>query len=119
VREVACANASVCRAWPGGHVTSFDARYLDIVPIERIVYAIGMHLDDIKIPVSLATIEFKAESFKARLIVTVKGAFLDGYDNAVSREHGARALVEKLAGRCNAQPPVAQEIGRSTGVASS
>ena len=37
-------------------VTDFKARYLDIVPQRRIVYAYSMHVDEQKISVSLATI---------------------------------------------------------------
>ena len=36
----------------------FDSLYYDIVPDERIVYSYEMHLDDKRISVSLATIEF-------------------------------------------------------------
>ena len=31
-----------------------------------------------------------------RLIVTEQGAFLDGYDDAGSREHGTRLLMDRL-----------------------
>jgi len=43
----------------GGPVHSFDGRYLDIVPDQRIVFAYDMHLDDTRISVSLATVELK------------------------------------------------------------
>jgi len=81
--------------WPGGR-SDFEGHYHDIVPDERIVYSYEMRLNDVKISVSLATIEFKAEGGGTRLIVTEQGAFLDGYDDAGSREHGTRALLEKL-----------------------
>jgi hypothetical protein len=42
--------------WKSGRVTDFSARYLDIVPQRRIVYAYTMHVDEKKISVSLATI---------------------------------------------------------------
>jgi uncharacterized protein YndB with AHSA1/START domain len=83
--------------WKTGMITRFDATYWDIVPGERIVYAYAMHLDDRKISVSLATLEFKAAGSGARLIMTEQGAFLDGYDDAGSRERGTRELVEKLS----------------------
>jgi uncharacterized protein YndB with AHSA1/START domain len=46
----------------GGPVHAFDARYQDIVPNERIVSTYDMHLDETRISVSLATVEFKAEA---------------------------------------------------------
>jgi uncharacterized protein YndB with AHSA1/START domain len=42
-----------------GPVHTFDARYQDIVPDQRIIYSYDMHLDDKRISVSLATIELK------------------------------------------------------------
>ena len=44
---------------PGGPVHAFEARYYDIVPDERIVFAYEMHLDERRISVSLATVELK------------------------------------------------------------
>ena len=61
-----------------------------------IVYAYVMHLDDRKISVSLATMQLKAEGGKATLKVSEQGAFLDGYDDAGSREHGTGYLLDAL-----------------------
>ena len=83
--------------WPGGRVSAFDARYFDIVANERIVYAYEMHVDGTKISVSLATVEFNPAGDGTRLTVTEQGAFLDGYDDAGSRERGTRELLDKLA----------------------
>jgi uncharacterized protein YndB with AHSA1/START domain len=83
--------------WQSGMVTAFDATYWDIVPSERIVYAYSMHLDGRKISVSLATLEFKASGSGTRFVMTEQGAFLDGYDDAGSRERGSQDLVEKLS----------------------
>jgi hypothetical protein len=55
-----------------------------------------MHLDDKRISVSLATVELKPAGAGTRLIYTEQGAFLDGYDDAGSREHGTRALLDNL-----------------------
>ena len=80
----------------GGPVHSFDAYYHDIVPNQRIVYTYDMHLDDKRISVSLATVEFKPAGAGPRLIFTEQAVFLDGYDDAGSREHGTRGLLDKL-----------------------
>jgi uncharacterized protein YndB with AHSA1/START domain len=82
--------------WDSGTVSQFDAVYLDIVPEERIVYAYEMRLDGVKISVSLATIEFKPAGEGTRLLITETGAFLDGYDDAGSREHGTNFLMDLL-----------------------
>lgn len=55
------------------------------------VYSYVMHLS-----VSLATMELRGEVGKTTLKVTEQGAFLDGYDDAGSREHGAGLLLDAL-----------------------
>jgi uncharacterized protein YndB with AHSA1/START domain len=82
--------------WEGGMVSSFDATYYDVVPNQRLVYSYEMHLDARKISVSLATMQLKAEGTKTTLMVTEQGAFLDGYDDAGSREHGTGDLLDAL-----------------------
>ena len=82
--------------WEGGVVSTFDAIYHDVVPNERLVYSYVMHLDDKKISVSLATIQLKADGGKTTLKVSEQGAFLDGYDDAGSREHGTGHLLDAL-----------------------
>ena len=82
--------------WANGTVSQFDATYFDIVPDERIVYAYEMHIDGTKISVSLATIEFKQVAAGTRLLVSETGAFLDGYDDAGSREHGTNFLMDHM-----------------------
>src|SRR5262245_7275807 len=77
---------SVSGGPPGGPVHRYDAIYHDIVPNERIILAYDMHLDDRRISVSLATIEFKPAQLKeggkgTLLVYTEQGVFLDGYDD--------------------------------------
>jgi len=83
-------------AFAGGPVSHFNCHYHDIVPNERIVYIYDMHLDDRKISVSLSTIELKPFGKATRMTYTEQAAFLDGYDDAGSREHGSRALFDAL-----------------------
>jgi uncharacterized protein YndB with AHSA1/START domain len=82
--------------WAGGRVTDFQATYHDIVPDQRIVYSYAMHVDDKRISVSLATIEFAPSGRGTKLVLTEQGAFLDGYDDAGSRERGTGALMDAL-----------------------
>jgi uncharacterized protein YndB with AHSA1/START domain len=82
--------------WASGTTSDFDSVYQDIVPGERIVYSYAMHIDDRKISVSLATVEFGPAGKGTKLILTEQGAFLDGYDDSGSRERGTRALMDNL-----------------------
>jgi uncharacterized protein YndB with AHSA1/START domain len=83
--------------WKSGMVSTFDAIYLDIVPERRIIYAYDMHIDGKHISVSMATILFAGDGVGSKLTITEQGAFLDGYDDAGSREKGTRGLMERIA----------------------
>jgi uncharacterized protein YndB with AHSA1/START domain len=82
----------------GGRVSEFDASYHDIVTNRRIVYSYTMQVDEKRISVSLATIEFEPASGGAtRLILTEQGAYLDGgFDGNAGREQGTRGLIDNL-----------------------
>lgn len=82
--------------WDGGVVHTFDAVYHDVVPNERLIYSYVMHLDDRKISVSLATMQLTVDGGRTTLKVSEQGAFLDGYDDGGSREHGTRFLLDAL-----------------------
>ncbi len=82
--------------WTSGMVTAFDAVYFDVVANRRLVYAYEMHLDERRISVSLATVELEPVEAGVRLVVTEQGAFLDGFEDAGSREHGAGLLLDRL-----------------------
>ncbi len=79
-----------------GTVSVFDCFYQDIVPDERIIYSYVMHLDGRKISVSQAAIELKPEGKKTKMTLTEYGDYLDGYDDAASREHGTNFLMDAL-----------------------
>lgn len=83
-------------AAPTGQHYSFDVRYYDIVPDNRIVYAYEMHLDGERISVSVATIEFRPDGSGTHLVVTEHGAFLDGLDNVAERERGTVWNIDQL-----------------------
>jgi uncharacterized protein YndB with AHSA1/START domain len=82
--------------WNNGLVSTFDAVYFDVVPNERLVYTYEMHLDERKISVSLATLEFRQDGTGTSVVVSEHGAFLDGYDDAGAREHGTRFLLDAV-----------------------
>jgi uncharacterized protein YndB with AHSA1/START domain len=82
---------------PDGPAGRFDARYYDIVPDERIVYAYEMHVGGVRLSVSVATIELEPVAGGTRLTITEQGAFLDGHEDGSEREHGTRILLDQLA----------------------
>lgn len=83
--------------WDNGVVSAFDAVYFDVIEGERLVYAYEMHMDAKKISVSLATMQIKPVSAtRTTLMVTEQGAFLDGYDDAGSRETGTGYLLDAI-----------------------
>lgn len=81
---------------PGGTVHRFEAQYQDIVENERIVYTYDLYLDDRRMSVSLATIEFHPDADGTRMTFTEQGAFLDGIDDPAGREHGTNLMVDAL-----------------------
>ncbi len=94
----------ISKAGPkGGPLHTMIGVYYDIVQNERIVTCYEMYSDDVRISVSVATIEFEAEGRGTRLVVTEQGAFLDGHDIPAQREEGTRQLLDAL-GRELAQP---------------
>ena len=87
---------SVSGGHPGGPVHYYNATYQDIVPNERIVSTYDMLMDDKRISVSVATVEFRPSGNGTMLVLTEQGVFLDGWDNAGQREHGTRELLNNL-----------------------
>jgi uncharacterized protein YndB with AHSA1/START domain len=89
---------------PGGPVFTYDALYYDIVDDARIVYAYEMYMDDARISVSLATVEFSPAGSGTRLLLTEQGVFLDGHDTPAQREHGTGELLDNLGAALERQP---------------
>jgi uncharacterized protein YndB with AHSA1/START domain len=82
---------------PDGNTYRYEALYQDIVPAQRIVYTYDMHLQETKISVSLATVEFTPVGDDGtRLVFTEQGAFLDGHELPAQREHGMGSLLDLL-----------------------
>lgn len=87
--------------WKSGTISDFISRYFDIVENQRIVYAYDMYLDQRKLSVSLCTVEFIPSSKGCLMKFTEQCAFLDGYADNGSREHGTQQLIEQLANAVN------------------
>ena len=83
---------------PGEPKHRFYNRYLEIIPGERIVYTYWMHHGEPLASASVATLEFRPEGDKTRLVITEVGVFLDGYYSAEGREHGIQWQMDAIAG---------------------
>ena len=80
-----------------GLVSTFDARYLDIVERERIVVSYTLFFGDDKLSASLQSIELEPSARGTRLVLTEHGAFFDGLEDPQLRRDGTAGLLEALA----------------------
>lgn len=81
---------------PEGPVFTYDARYQEIVPEQRIVYSYTLDSDDKRISASLTTVELMQADGGTKLVFTEQGAFFDGYDTPEIREHGTNEMLDAL-----------------------
>ena len=82
---------------PDGNPFSYEALYHDIVPAQRIVYTYDMYLEETRISVSLASVEFTPVAENGtRLVFTEQGAFLDGHEFPARRADGWGSLLDPL-----------------------
>ncbi|OOC61746.1 SRPBCC family protein [Paenibacillus ihbetae] len=81
---------------PEGPVFTYDAYYQEIVPEERIVYSYSLDSDDIRMSVSITTVELIPTEGGTRLVFTEQGAFFDGHDSPEIREHGTNEMLDTL-----------------------
>ena len=91
---------------PDGNAFSYEALYQDIVPAERIIYTYDMHLQETRISVSLATVEFiPVGDNGTRLVLTEQGAFLDGHEFPARRAGGWGSLLDALEKEIQSETP--------------
>lgn len=84
-----------------GVVHEYRATYYDIIPDNRIIYTYEMYLDNKRISVSVATIEFKEAEGLTKLSLHESGVFLDGLDKPESRKYGSNLLMKALENAIN------------------
>ena len=91
---------------PDGRAYSYEAVFQDIVPAERIVYTYEMLLEETRISVSLATVEFTlVGDGDTRLVFTEQGAFLDGHETPARRTEGMGSLLDALGKELQSETP--------------
>jgi uncharacterized protein YndB with AHSA1/START domain len=79
-----------------GVLHAYEARYIDIVPNARIIYAYDMKLGDTRISASLATVTFEPAAAGTKMLFTEQVVFLDGYADNGSRLQGTEILVDRI-----------------------
>jgi uncharacterized protein YndB with AHSA1/START domain len=82
-----------------GTTYRYDGLYYDIVPDQRIVYSYEMYAGDVRISVSVATIEFAKDGDGTMLTWTEQGAYLDGIDGPEApglRRGGTSEMLDGL-----------------------
>jgi uncharacterized protein YndB with AHSA1/START domain len=88
-----------------GMTSTFDARYYDVVPNQRVVYAYEMTVNGRKISTSLATFEIVPAGRQTTLVLTEQGAFFEDpemqryapHGQAASRREGTHFLMDRFA----------------------
>jgi uncharacterized protein YndB with AHSA1/START domain len=81
-----------------GTTYRYDALYYDIVPDQRIVYSYEMYANDVRISVSLTTIEFAKSGDGTALTFTEQGTYLDGIDGPDAPRLRSEGTGEMLDG---------------------
>ncbi|KQV81702.1 SRPBCC family protein [Rhizobium sp. Root1220] len=79
-----------------GVLHAYEARYIDIVPGARIIYAYDMKLGETRISASLTTVTFETIATGTRMLFVEQVAFLDGYADNGSRLQGTQILVDRI-----------------------
>lgn len=91
---------------PDGRAYSYNALFQDIVPAERIVYTYEMILDETRISVSLATVEFMlVGDGHTHLVFTEQAAFLDDHESRARRAEGMGGLLDALGEELQSETP--------------
>jgi len=87
-----------------GPVHGYRAIYWEVVPNERIVYTYELLIDEVRISVSLVTVELERDGEGTRLTLTEHGAFFDGLEDPDLRRDGTGSLLDALARELELDP---------------
>lgn len=80
-----------------GHALTHEARYVEIVPNERILTTSTLRADDQLSTASVTSVEFQAEGPNTLLVLTEHGMYLSGQERPEWREQGTAQQLETLA----------------------
>jgi len=79
-----------------GRPLTFEARYAEIVPNERILTTSTLHTGDQLSTVSVTSVEFRAVSAGTLLVLTEHGVYLAGQEQPAWRERGTAQQLDTL-----------------------
>lgn len=83
-----------------GRALTYEARYAEIVPNERILTTSTMHTEDRLSTVSVTSVEFRtadADTGDTIVTLTEHGIYLEGQEQPEWREHGTAQQLDTLA----------------------
>ena len=81
----------------GGPMHYYEGRFQDIVENQRIVLTYWMTIDDVRISVTLGTVELEPAGKGTKLTYTEQSAFLDGHDpDGAMRRQDTEQLLDAL-----------------------
>jgi uncharacterized protein YndB with AHSA1/START domain len=79
-----------------GAVFVVEARFIEILPEQRIIYAYDYRVGDRRTSASLVTVEFAPGGRGTRMVFTEQVAFLDGHDERDERIHGTNEGFDRM-----------------------
>jgi uncharacterized protein YndB with AHSA1/START domain len=80
-----------------GRALTYEARYAEIVPNERILTTSTLDTEDRLSTVSVTSVEFLAEEANTVVVLTEHGIYLAGQEQPEWREHGTAQQLDTLA----------------------
>ncbi|MFC7620296.1 SRPBCC family protein [Microlunatus sp. GCM10028923] len=80
-----------------GHALTHEARYVEIVPNERILTTSTLRADDQLSTASVTSVEFQADGPDTLLVLTEHGMYLPGQERPEWREQGTAQQLDTLA----------------------
>lgn len=81
---------------PDGKVFVVEARFIEILAEQRIIYAYDYRVGDRLTSASLVTVEFAPGGRGTRMSFTEQAAFLDGHDDREERIHGTNEGFDRM-----------------------
>lgn len=85
-------------AMPDGTVYVVEARFIDIVEGERILYVYEMRMGDVRLSASLVTVRFEPDGAGTCMTFTEQAALLDGHQAIEERIQGTEIGLDRLVG---------------------
>lgn len=85
-----------------GRVLTYQARFVEIVPNERILTTSTLHTQDQLSTVSVTSVEFRADGAGSLLVLTEHGMYLPGQEQPDWRERGTAQQLDTLAAEITA-----------------